>query len=169
MKGNTLFTIGKVTGVHGLKGNLKVWSYAESSDTFSSGMTVLLRAEDKCEKQFTILEASAYKKGIMLSLEGINNRNLAEELIGKEILIHRDDLPKLGEDTYYWQDLIGLEVIDHERGFIGRIENIFPTGANDVLVVKHNDQEVLVPVHKHFIESIDIDAGTVKTILPEDY
>ncbi|MCP4021967.1 MAG: 16S rRNA processing protein RimM [Desulfobacteraceae bacterium] len=169
MKGNTLFTIGKVTGVHGLKGNLKVWSYAESIDTFNPGTNVFLKSKDQFEKQYKILTASAYKKGVMLSLEGIDSRNLAQELVDKEILINRNDLPELEEDTYYWQDLLGLDVIDKRRGFIGKIEHIFPTGANDVLVVKQNDQEVLIPIHKSFIESIDIDAQTVKTILPEDY
>ncbi len=169
MDDDALFTVGKITGVHGLGGNLKIWSFAESIDTFSPGKKVLLKAKDKAEKKYKILNASAYKKGVMLSLEGVDSRNLAERLIGNEILIHRDELPKLEDDTYYWQDLVGLDVIDQERGFIGKIESVFPTGANDVLVVKDNDQEVLIPLHKFFVESIDIEAKTVKSTLPEDY
>ena len=163
------FTIGKVTGVHGLDGNLKVWSFAESIDTFCPGKNVLLKSEEGLGKPYTILKASAHKKGILLSLDGVDNRNLAEDLVGKEILIDRDQLPEPEEDTWYWQDLLGLDVFDHQKGFIGKITNIFPTGANDVLVVTDKTRETLVPMHKHFVESVDIEKKTVRTTLPEDY
>lgn len=120
-------------------------------------------------KSYSIVKVSAHKKGVILQLEGVDNRNLAEDLVGQEILIERSQLPEPEEDTWYWQDLIGLEVVDHDRGFIGKITRIFPTGANDVLVVTDQDQETLVPMHKHFVESIDMDAGTMKITLPEEY
>ena len=165
----TLFTIGKVTGVHGLNGNLKVWSFADSVDTFAPGTSILLKAEDEQGRMFTILQALPHKKGIILSLEGVDSRTLAQDLIGKEIIIDRDQLSEPEKDTWYWQDLLGMDVFDHQKGFIGKIINIFPTGANDVLVVVDKDQETLVPMHKHFVESIDIEKKTIKTTLPEDY
>ncbi|MBU2627766.1 MAG: ribosome maturation factor RimM [Proteobacteria bacterium] len=163
------FTIGKVTGVHGLVGNLTVRSFADSVDTFSPGTSVLLKSENQEGRQYTILKASAHKKGILLTLEGIDSRNLAEDLVGKEIIIDRDLLPEPEEDSWYWQDLYGLDVFDHQRGFIGKITHIFPTGANDVLVVKDQEKETLVPMHKLFVESVDIKNNTVRTTLPEDY
>jgi 16S rRNA processing protein RimM len=166
------FTIGRVTGVHGLNGNLKVWSYAESIDTFCPGKIVLLKSEEKVSedlgKPYTILKALAHKKGILLTLEGINNRSLAEELIGKKILIDRDQLAEPEEDTWYWQDLLGLDVFDHQKGFIGKITDIFPTGANDMLVVMDKTRETLIPMHKHFVESIDIDKKVIRTTLPPE-
>lgn len=166
------FTIGRVTGVHGLNGNLKVWSFAESIDTFCSGKIVLLKSEKALEsmgKPYTILKALAHKKGILLTLEGIDNRSLAEELVGKEILIDRDQLPEPEEGTWYWQDLMGLDVFDHKKGFIGKITDIFPTGANDMLVVMDKTREILIPMHKHFVESIDIEKNAVKTTLPPEF
>ncbi|WP_299977184.1 ribosome maturation factor RimM [Desulfobacula sp.] len=165
----TSFTIGRVTGVHGLDGILKVWSFAESIDTFCPGKNVLLKSEKGLGKSYVILKALAHKKGILLSLDGVDNRNLAEDLIGKEILIDRDQLPEPAEDTWYWQDLLGLDVVDHQKGFIGKITDIFPTGANDVLVVTDNGRETLIPMHKHFVKSVDIEKKTVRTTLPEDY
>ncbi|MBT3176416.1 MAG: 16S rRNA processing protein RimM [Desulfobacula sp.] len=169
MNKTTSFTIGKVTGVHGLNGNLKVWSFAESVNTFCPGIIVLLKSEEEDGERFTIIKALSYKKGIILSLKGIDTRNLAEDLIGKEIFINRNQLPEPEEDTWYWQDLLGLGVIDHKKGFIGRITDIFPTGANDVLVVTDKDQETLVPMHKHFVESVDLEKNILQTKLPEDY
>jgi 16S rRNA processing protein RimM len=164
------FTIGKVTGVHGLNGNLKVWSFANSVDTFCPGKSVLLKAEEKEQgKLFVILSAQPHKKGVLLSLKGIDSIELAQGLVGKEILIDRDQLPEPEEDTWYWEDLMGLDVVDDQKGFIGRITNIFPTGANDVLVVTDKDIETLVPMHKHFVKSVDIGKKTMRTTLPEDY
>ncbi|NOX35225.1 MAG: 16S rRNA processing protein RimM [Deltaproteobacteria bacterium] len=169
MNKTTSFTIGKVTGVHGLCGTLKVWSFAESIDTFCPGRQVFLKPEDKKGRKYEILKASPHKKGILLFLEGVDNRNLAEALVGNEILIDRDQLPEPEENTWYWQDLLGLEVVDQKKGFIGKITDIFPTGANDVLVVKNGTVETLVLMHKNFIGSVSIEDGIVRTTLPEDY
>jgi 16S rRNA processing protein RimM len=164
-----LFTIGQVTGIHGLGGNLKVRSFAESADTFSPGKSVLLTSEDDAGQRYTILKATPQRKGILLFLEGIDNRELAEDLVGKKIFIDRAQLTEPEEDTWYWQDLLGLDVFDDRKGFIGKITDIIPTGANDVLVVTDKTRETLVPMHKHFVDSVNIETGIVRTTLPEDY
>ncbi len=173
MSDSTSFTIGKVTGVHGLAGYLKVWSYAESVETFSQGRLVLLKLEEKEDQSFRIKRAALHKKGILLSLEGIEDRDHAEALVGAMIVIHRDQIPEPEEDTWYWQDLIGLDVIDVQHGCIGVITDIFPTGAHDVLVVTREEDgkkmETLVPMHKHFVTRVDIEKHLVNTRLPEGY
>ncbi|MBU8848342.1 MAG: ribosome maturation factor RimM [Desulfobacterales bacterium] len=168
MNKTTSFTIGRVTGVHGLDGKLKVWSFAESIDTFCPGRNVLLKSGKDLGKPYSILKALAHKKGVLLSLDGVDNRDLAKDLVGKEILIDRDQLPEPAEDTWYWQDLLGLDVVDHEKGFIGQITDIFPTGANDVLVVTDKIRETLIPMHKQFVKSVDIEKKTVRTALPPE-
>lgn len=169
MNQQTSFTIGKVTGVHGLRGVLKVVSFAESLDTFKKGRRIAIKNEGEEGKNYLIENASGHGHGILLTLEGLSDRSEAENLVGKDILMDRKELPEPEEDTWYWQDLIGLDVVDHIKGFLGKIEHIFPTGANDVLVVKDNDRETLVPMHSHFVESVDLNCHTVKTTLPEDY
>lgn len=168
MNKTTSFTIGKVTGVHGLDGTLKIWSFADSIDTFCPGKTVLLKSEEDLGKPYVILKAMVYKKGVLLSLDGVDNRTLAEDLIEKEISIDREQLPESPEDTWYWQDLIGLDVVDHTKGIIGKITDIFTTGANDVLVVTDKNRETLVPMQKYFVASIDIEKKIVKTTLPPE-
>ncbi|MCG8565892.1 MAG: ribosome maturation factor RimM [Desulfobacterales bacterium] len=166
----TLLTIGKVTGVHGLAGNLKIWSYAESADTFKKGCTVLLCKEDHPDDPgipHVIQSASDWKKGVLLRLKGVVDRNGAEALMGYLVRMDKADLPELEEDTWYWQDLIGLKVTDENRGDLGQIKDIFPTGAQDILVIKNGKEEVLVPMHKEFVLSVDLEAGVVETRLPE--
>jgi len=172
MNQESLLTIGKVTGVHGLKGTLKIWSFAESVDTFEKGRQLQLRSEGEEQgKLYTILTASARKKGILISLKHVDNIDIAQSLIGKEVLVSKEQLPELEDDAWYWQDLYGLTVIDKLRGKLGTIERIFPTNANDMLVVvdkgRSEKSEILIPMHGHFIVSVDLDAGTVTTNLPE--
>ncbi len=168
------FTIGRVTGVHGLNGNLKVWSYAQSVDTFCSGKIVLLQMNGQQDREFKILSASAHKKGVLLQLEGVDNRDLAQTLVGCDILISRDQLPEPEEDSWYWQDLLGLDVVDDCKGYLGKVTDIFPTGANDVLVATHTEndgskRETLIPMHRNFVTTVDLDDKVLKTRLPEDY
>lgn len=174
MSSKALFTIGKITGVHGLNGNLKVWSFAESIDTFSTGRIVLLQIEDGHTKEYSIQKAQPHKKGILLLLEGIADRNAAENVVGYDILIHRDQLPEPEDDSWYWQDLIGLKVTDEVQGDLGHVADIFPTGANDVLVVTDDDnektkREILIPMHENFVLDVDLDNGIMIVTLPEDY
>ena len=79
--------------------------------------------------------------------------------------MHRDDL-ELDEDTYFIQDLIGLEVSDADSGKVyGKIADVMQTGANDVYVIKGDDREYLVPAIADVVVSTDIDGGTM-TIRP---
>jgi len=172
MDEESLLTIGKITGTHGLKGNLKVWSFAQSVDTFGKGRQIQLRSEgEEKGKAYTILTSSSRKKGVLLSLKHVDNVELAESLIGKEILINKEQLPEIEDNAWYWQDLYGLTVIDKNLGRVGVIERIFPTNANDILVVSDKNMpekpELLIPMHEHFIESVDLDTGILRTNLPE--
>jgi 16S rRNA processing protein RimM len=167
-----VLTIGRIRGVHGLKGTLKVESFADSPDTFKPGRKIFLKNQGMDGVQYStyfIQKVSGHRQGILLNLEGIENRSLAEELVGNDILIDRASLPEPEEDAWYWHDLIGLDVEDHIKGYIGKIISIFPTGANDVLVIRDNKKEILVPMHKNFVESVDMEKGSILTTLPESW
>ena len=93
---DTWLTIGKVTGVHGLGGNLKVWSWAQSPDTFTKGLAVVLKNEDAPQdpgREYIIIKTGRYKKGVLLTLEGVSTREASESLVGKIVLIDKTNLP----------------------------------------------------------------------------
>nr|WP_320015029.1 ribosome maturation factor RimM [uncultured Desulfobacter sp.] len=173
---DTWLTIGKVTGVHGLGGNLKVWSWAQSPDTFTQGLTVVLKNEDESldpGREYIIARVGRYKKGVLLTLEGVNTREASEALVGKLVLVDKNNLPDLDEDTWYWEDLIGLKVVDACEGELGKVEQLFPTGADDILVVTdktpQGKQEVLIPMNAVFIKDVNLDNGVITTELPEGF
>lgn len=173
---DTWLTIGKVTGVHGLGGNLKVWSWAQSPDTFSQGLAVMLRNEDETldpGREYVISWTGRYKKGVLLSLEGVSTREVSESLVGKLVLVDKSNLPDLDQDTWYWQDLIGLTVVDACEGELGTVEQLFPTGADDILVVTdktpQGKQEVLIPMNAVFVKDVNLETGVITTELPQGF
>lgn len=90
-------------------------------------------------------------------LEGVDDRNEAETWIGSDIYIPQDQLATLGDDEFYWTDLIGLNVINTDGVEFGRIDKMLETGANDVLVVK-GEQERLIPFVMHqVVVKVDLD------------
>lgn len=173
---DTWLTIGKVAGVHGLGGNLKIWSWAQSPDTFANGLCVWLKDEDEtlCPGQkYVISRTGPHKKGVLLSLEGVTTREDSESLVGKLVLIDKTNLPDLDEDTWYWQDLIGLTVVDLSHGDLGKVERLFPTGADDILVVTNKmpqgEKEVLIPMNAVFVKDVNLETGMITTQLPKGF
>ena len=162
------FTIGKITGVHGLGGNLKIRSYAQSADTFCPGRSVLLKSESGQMKECTIIRSWPHKKSLMLALEEVENRNMAESLVGFEILVNRKELPETDGDTWYWQDLLGLDVLDTEGAPMGKIVQIMSTGAHDVLVIHQGKEETLIPMHRNFVKTVDLENRTMVVAPPEE-
>lgn len=172
----TWLTIGKVTGVHGLGGNLKVWSWAQSPDTFAPGRAVVLKNEEAPQdtgREYVITRTGRYKKGVLLTLEGVTTREASEALVGKLILVDKTSLPDLEDDTWYWQDLIGLTVVDTCEGELGKVAQLFPTGADDILVVTHQTpqgkHEVLIPMNAAFVKDVNLDTGVMTTELPQGF
>ncbi len=106
-----------------------------------------------------------------VSLEGVTNAEQASELKGSSLFIERKSLPDLDEGTYYWCDLIGLNVYSENKEFIGRIHTIITTGSNDVYVVKdpreNGKGETLIPALASVVRAVDIAQGVMHVTLPE--
>lgn len=161
--------IGKIAGVHGIRGSLKVYSYVESPSVYESGSRILLEDAAGGKKYYEIVRGNPHKRTILLTLAGVDTRSAAEELIDADIYVDKSVLPGLEEGEYYWSDIIGLEVFSEETDYLGRIESIIPTGSNDVYVVKHPDsgKETLIPALGSVIQKIDLEHQTMFVNLPE--
>ena len=164
---HTLLTVGKIVGVHGIKGGLKIKPYAEDTTFFSADRFVIVKDKAGQKNNYTVSWAAPYNKGIRLGLKEISSRNQAENLVGGEICTHKADLPELEDGTYYWFDLIGLAVSSASGDFIGRVENVMETGSNDVYVVRDGDREVLIPALASVVLDIDLEQKTMQVDLPE--
>ncbi len=160
-------SIGKITGVHGLRGNLKVYSWSGSLDVYEAGESILIRSAAGVEKSYTVSEAKPYKKGILLTLKEVAHIDAAEKLVGSEILVPKELLPELEDDEFYWFEIIGMQVFSEVGESLGTVKSIFPTGSNDVYVVKKKGVEILIPALESVILSIDPDRNSMTVNLPE--
>ena len=159
--------VGKIVGVHGIKGVLKVQSYAESLDVYTSGHLLLAKRENRPGIACKVNWAKPHKRIVLISLENIETIDQAREFVGSELSIDRSLLPPPEEDTYYWFDIIGLSVFGMDQRYLGKIESIIPTGGNDVYVVKRSGSEVLIPAIASVVKAIDLERNTMRVEMPE--
>jgi 16S rRNA processing protein RimM len=168
---NGYLLVGKIVGVHGVKGNIKVYSYAESLTVFEPGAPILAVNKKGLETTYTIKWVKPHHRVALFSLEGITSRELAETLVGSRLYIDKAKLPELEDGSYYWFDLIGISVFTTANRYLGDVEAIIPTGSNDVYVVKHPDQdhdnEILIPALASVVLEIDVNQKTMRVDLPE--
>jgi len=167
MHEDALIPIGKIVGTHGIKGYLKVISYAESTASFAPGKQLALRRKGKPVVTYGIESAHPHKRGILLALNGIASVDEAKEWVGYELCINRTTLPEPEEGTYYWHQIIGLEVLTVDDRRLGRVAAIFPTGSNDVYVVRDGKKEVLIPAIDSVVVDIDLTHKVLRVDLPE--
>ena len=155
--------LGKITGVHGIKGWLKIQSFSSPPENILNYPSWIIT--NKGEEDFYSIEQGRKQNNkIVVKLEKIDDRNTAESLINSKIQILRSDLPKLSNENYYWSDLVGLSVLNSEETVIGKIESLIETGANDVMVIiTLKDERILIPFVMHeIIKEVSIELNYVK-------
>lgn len=158
--------LGRLTSAHGVKGWLKVYSYTSPADgIFDYPEWVLsIRGQRQARR---LLDARPQGKSLVVRLEGIDTRELAEQLAGADVLMEKTALPELDSGDYYWYQLEGLEVSTREGVKLGRVDHLFETGANDVLVIRPSedsldDRERLLPfLPDDVIVQVDLVAGAM--------
>lgn len=155
---------GKIVNIHGIKGEVKIMPYTDTLELLCE-FDRLFFGRDK--EEIFIERSRAFKNMVIAKLEGIDTPEAAEKLRNKILYMHRDDL-ELDENTYFIQDLIGVEVSDADSGVVyGTIADVMQTGANDVYVIKGESREFLVPAIPDVIITTDIDENKM-TIRPLD-
>lgn len=153
---------GKIVTTHGIKGEIKIMPYTDYPELLCEFDRLFL---GKNHEEINVERSRVFKNMVIAKLEGYDTPEAAEKLRNKILYMHRDDL-ELDEDTYFIQDLIGIEVYDADSGFVyGKITDVMQTGANDVYVIQGNDREYLIPAIPEVVITTDIDENTM-TIRP---
>jgi 16S rRNA processing protein RimM len=152
---------------HGVKGKIKVDYFGEDLNHFPLYREVFIKDHVGRLQAYDILEAVPQPPRLILRLKGIERIEEVEPLVGREIFIEKRSLPDLKEGEHYWFEILGM-VVETEKGKrIGRVREIFPTGANDVYVVEGKRREIFLPATEEVIQSIDIKKGRMKVIRME--
>lgn len=155
---------GKIVTTHGIRGEVKIMPYTDTPELLAEFDRLFI---GKNKDELYIERSRVFKNMVIAKIEGVDTPEAAEKLRNKLLYMHRDDL-ELDDDTYFIQDLIGLEVRDADSGRVyGVIADVMQTGANDVYVVKGEDREYLVPAIADVVVSTDVE-NDVMTIRPLD-
>ncbi len=145
--------MGRVGAPFGIKGWIKVQPYTESLDNLFD-YDVWQINQGAAWQDFEVEEAAIHGDGLIAKLAGIEERDQAFALRGKEIAVNREQLPEPATGEYYWNDLIGMAVFNREGVVLGQVTGLMETGSHDVLVVK-GERERLIPFADAYVARVD--------------
>lgn len=148
--------IGQIVNTNGLKGVVKVNPFTDDISKFEDLKYVYIQLKNELKK--VKIEQVRYNKNqVLLKLEGIDSIEEAEKYRNFYLKTEKESQEDLGEDTYYIIDLIGLDVYSDKNEYLGKIEDVFPTGSNDVYVVKDNlGKQILIPAIADVVKEVDL-------------
>lgn len=150
--------LGHISGVHGVRGWVKIHSLTEPREAIFEYQPWLL---GESLEEVRILQGKKHGSRLIALFENTNDRETAEVLVTRPIAAYRDQLPETEDGEYYWMDLVGLTVKLEDGTVLGEVSNLLATGANDVMVVK-GDRERLVPfVQGQYVKQVDLENGVI--------
>ncbi|PNU18549.1 16S rRNA processing protein RimM [Geothermobacter hydrogeniphilus] len=158
--------LGRVIGTHGLRGDLKIKGHPGNQAALLAAPRIYLRQNNAGSDCLTVRRIVPGRGWLRVSLREIDRIERAEPLVGAEVLVDPASLQREDGDLF-WFELEGLDVIDAGRGPIGRLEEMFETGAHAVYVVRGRYGEVLIPAVPEFIGAVDLERGTLQVDVPE--
>lgn len=149
--------IGQIVNTFGIKGFVKVNPFTDDINRFDNLKKVYIK--NKSQKyELEIEEVKYHKNMVLIKFKGIDKVEDAESLRNSYILVNRKDEKDLDEGTYYIVDLLGLDVYTDEDELLGKLEDIYNTGSNDIYVVKNElGKQILLPAIKDVIKEINIE------------
>lgn len=163
--------VGKISGVFGVKGWVKVFSFTEPRDNILEYKPLYVYRHGDWVPVDTN-GGQLQGKAVVMSLENVIDRDQAMALIGSELAIKRSQLIEAEDDEFYWADLIGLSVVNTEEQLLGQVDHLLETGANDVLVVNGIEPgtQYLIPfVLEKVVLSVDLDSKQIRVDWQTDY
>lgn len=164
-----MVVMGKVVGAQGIQGWVKVQTFTEYLDSLLD-YNIWYVGNEQAWRPLEVLEANVHGgKGLIAKLQGIADRTAAEKYKGQLIAVPRAELPEQKEGEYYWSDLVGLSVENLAGEKFGTVDSLLETGANDVLVVKGESGEKLIPFIDSVIKQVSLKDKTIRVDWQADY
>lgn len=143
--------IGKIVNVVGLKGEVKVYNYSDSSEIYETTDEVYV-GDRLCRVEAVRLQ----KNVVILKLMGVDDRDSAERLRGTFISVTEDDLPELPDGQFYVRDLIGMTAVEENGNVLGHVTDVLQNTAQDIFEIEDdNGKKILIPKVDQFVLNID--------------
>ena len=153
-----IIPLGHISGVHGIKGWVKVHSLTEPREAIFDYQPWLL---GESREEVHISEGKKHGNRLIALLKNTTDREQADALVNQPVAVYRDQFPDLPGDEYYWTDLMGLSVQLEDGSELGKIANMLATGANDVMVVRGGKEHLVPFVQGQYVKSVNLEDGIV--------
>jgi len=150
--------VGKISGVFGVKGWIKVFSFTDPRENIFNYSPWLLKKGSDC-KTVKLVDGKLQGKTVVAQLDGFTDRDQAQALLGWDVLITQDQLPETGAGEFYWSELIGLEVENLQGIRLGVIDSLLETGANDVLIIQGDRERAIPFIQGQAVIEINLNLG----------
>lgn len=158
--------VGRFGSVHGVRGDIRVNSFTEPTKNILQYLPWQIKPTAKSDWQTVeIAKSSWHNDQLIVQIADVTDRDEAKRYTNLDIAIEREQLPDTDQDEHYWTDLIGLAVVDLDGKALGVVDGFFETGSNDVMVVKRDQEEILIPYTSGtngVIKHVDLDNKTIK-------
>ncbi len=159
--GDELVALGRITGTHGLRGDVRIHLFNPDSTILQPGQELVLRQDD--ELVVTVVRATRPHKRIhIVRLADVDSIDDAEGYVGFEVCLPVAALPELGPDEVYHFQLVGLRVVTVAGEELGQVVEVLDLPANDVCVVRGKGREYLVPYIDDVIREVDLEGGLLR-------
>lgn len=149
--------IGQIVNTFGIKGMVKVKPFTDNIERFSNLEKIYIKNKSG-QTEYKIQEVKYHKNMVLVKFEGIENPEQADLLRNSYLIVDRETEEPLEPGRYYIVDMIGLDVFTDDNEYLGKLEDIYNTGSNDIYVVKNElGKQVLLPAIEDVIKNIDMD------------
>ncbi len=151
-----MIEVGRITGLFGVNGWLKVDSYTQPRENLLNYQPWLVKIKGQPPELLTWVASEVHSKCLVVQFKAYESMETARALIGARIEVNREQLPKLPKGQYYWTELEGLEVKTLEGVSLGKVAYLFATAANDVLVVKGDKERFIPYLPQQVVKHVDL-------------
>jgi len=165
-----IVVLGRLADPYGIKGWLRLHPFGDDPLAWAEMPVWWLAKEGESWRECKLKSLKVHGNGVVVLLDGIDDRTAAEAAKGLLVGAPRDALPATSQDEFYWGDLIGLEVVNAAGQCLGRVVGLIETGANDVLrVVGDDESERLLPFVSAVVLAVEKEAGVIRVEWGSDW
>ena len=156
-----MFLVGTIVGIFGNKGDLKITPLIYPADYLLELNSFYVENEDSIKQEFNIVKSKKHKNVYLFSVEGINDMDVASNLVGLSVFVPSIEFKELQKNEYYYHDLEGMAAYTESGSLIGKIDHIIK-GGNDILVIKNEDgKEIMVPFVDKLVPEVNLKERTI--------
>ena len=160
------YLLGKLTKTHGLKGELAIWLDVDYPEEYDELDSVLLEIKGELVPHF-VEEIQIRPNKSIIKFEDIDTIEDAQKIVNCEIYLPNDNLPELDDDQFYYHEIIDFDVVDEQKGKLGKVTAVYTSEAQDLIAMAYENSEILIPVSDEIVKSVDREKKELYTNLPE--